>query len=55
MVFYINIVRDSQGFWKQKIKPITQLDPLDWNLPYFRFLNKDRAELPEQYWAIKSW
>jgi len=26
---------------------ITQLDPLDYNLPSFRFLNKDRAELPD--------
>lgn len=26
---------------------ITQLDPLDYNLPSFRFLNKERAELPD--------
>ena len=26
---------------------ITQLDPIEWDLPFFRFLNKERAELPE--------
>lgn len=26
---------------------ITQLDPLEYNLPSFRFLNKERAELPD--------
>ena len=26
---------------------ITQLDPIRWNLPYWRFLNKERAELPD--------
>ena len=26
---------------------VTQLDPIEWNLPYFRFLNKERIELPD--------
>lgn len=26
---------------------ITQLDPLKWSLPYWRFLNKERVELPD--------
>lgn len=26
---------------------ITQLDPIEWELPYFRFLNKERVELPK--------
>lgn len=26
---------------------ITQLDPVVWNLPYWRFLNEDRVELPD--------
>lgn len=26
---------------------VTQLDPVQWNLPYFRFLNKERLELPD--------
>lgn len=30
--------------WEQSI---TQLDPIKWNLPYYRFLNEDRIELPD--------
>lgn len=31
---------------------ITQLDPLQWALPEWRFLNKERVELPKlEYWA----
>ena len=26
---------------------ITQLDPIEWELPYWRFLNKERVELPD--------
>lgn len=26
---------------------VTQLDPIEWNLPFWRYLNKDRAELPD--------
>ena len=26
---------------------ITQLDPIVWNLPYWRFLNEERVELPK--------
>lgn len=26
---------------------ITQLDPIKWNLPFFRYLNEDRIELPD--------
>ena len=26
---------------------VTQLDPIKWELPYWRFLNKDRVELPD--------
>lgn len=26
---------------------VTQLDPIKWDLPYFRFLNKERIELPD--------
>lgn len=42
--------RGSAGsFLSNYLLGITQLDPVKWNLPYFRFLNKDRAELPNQY------
>ena len=48
--------RGSAGsFLSNYLIGITQLDPIEWNLPYFRFLNKERAELPKLYWAIKSW
>ena len=26
---------------------VTQLDPIKWNLPFFRYLNEDRIELPD--------
>ena len=26
---------------------VTQLDPIQWELPWFRYMNKDRAELPD--------
>lgn len=39
--------RGSAGsFLSNYLLGITQIDPIEWNLPYFRFLNKDRAELP---------
>lgn len=40
--------RGSAGsFLSNYLLGITQIDPIQWNLPYFRFLNKDRAELPD--------
>lgn len=36
----------SCGFLSNYLLGITQLDPIKWNLPWFRFLNKERAELP---------
>lgn len=40
--------RGSAGsFLSNYLLGITQLDPIEWELPYFRFLNKDRAELPD--------
>ena len=39
--------RGSSGsFLSNYLLNITQLDPIVWNFPYFRFLNKDRVELP---------
>lgn len=35
------------GFLSNYLLGITQLDPIKWNLPWFRFLNKERAELPD--------
>lgn len=40
--------RGSAGsFLSNYLLNITQLDPIEWNFPYFRFLNKERAELPD--------
>ena len=37
----------ASGFLSNYLLGITQLDPIEWELPYFRFLNKERAELPD--------
>ena len=34
------------GFLSNYLLGITQLDPVKWNLPWWRFLNKERAEMP---------
>ena len=36
----------ATGFLSNYLLGITQLDPIRWGLPYWRFLNKARAELP---------
>lgn len=36
----------ATGFLSNYLLGITQLDPIRWGLPYWRFLNKERAELP---------
>ena len=35
------------GFLSNYLLGITQLDPVKWDLPYWRFLNKERAEMPD--------
>ena len=37
----------ATGFLSNYLLGITQLDPIRWQLPYWRFLNKERAELPD--------
>lgn len=37
----------ATGFLSNYLLGITQLDPVQWDLPYWRFLNKERAELPD--------
>lgn len=37
----------STGFLSNYLLGITQLDPIQWNLYYWRFLNETRAELPD--------
>lgn len=36
----------ATGFLSNYLLGITQLDPIRWELPYWRFLNEERAELP---------
>ncbi len=35
------------GFLSNYLLGITQIDPVRWNLPWFRFLNKERVEMPK--------
>ena len=37
----------ATGFLSNYLLGITQLDPIRWGLPYWRFLNLERAELPD--------
>lgn len=37
----------ATGFLSNYLLGITQLDPIKWNLQWWRFLNKERAELPD--------
>lgn len=37
----------ATGFLSNFLLGITQLDPIRWGLPYWRFLNKERVELPD--------
>ena len=37
----------STGFLSNYLLGITQLDPIRWNIKHWRFLNKERAELPD--------
>lgn len=37
----------ATGFLSNYLLGITQLDPIRWGLQYWRFLNKERAELPD--------
>lgn len=37
----------ATGFLSNYLLGITQLDPIQWDLPYWRFLNHERAELPD--------
>lgn len=37
----------ATGFLSNYLLGITQMDPVEWNIPYWRFLNKERVELPD--------
>ena len=42
----------ATGFLSNYLLGITQIDPIVYDLADFRFLNKERAELPELNWAV---
>lgn len=47
-VSLVGVARGSAaGFYINYLIGITQADPLRYNLPYWRFLNKERVELPD--------
>ena len=45
----------ATGFLSNYLLGITQLDPIRWNLPYWRFLNKERAEYPDIDFDVASY
>src|SRR5699024_7032491 len=51
----VSLVGVSRGsascFYTNYLLDIVQINPIEYKLPYWRFLNKDRAELPKAYWA----
>ena len=44
----------STGFLSNYLLGITQLDPIRWDIKYWRFLNKERAELPSLLMILGS-
>ena len=42
----------SACFLSNFLLGITQVDSIEWNLKEWRFINKERIELPELYWAV---
>lgn len=44
----------ATGFLSNWLLGITQLDPIRWNLPWWRFLNRERAELPSLLMILGS-
>ena len=51
MMWEVSLVGVSRGsascFYTNYLLEIVQINPLKYDLPYWRFLNKDRAELPD--------
>ena len=44
----------ATGFLSNYLLGITQLDPIRWNLNYWRFLNEERVELPSLFMILGS-
>jgi len=50
----VGVARGSvTGYYVAYLISITQLNPITWNLPYWRHLVAERPEMPKQYWAYK--
>lgn len=49
----VGVARGSvTGFYICYLMDITQVNPIKWNLPWWRHLHASRPELPKQYWAF---
>lgn len=49
----VGVARGSvTGFYICYLTDITQLNPIEHNLPWWRHLHEDRPELPKVYWAL---
>ncbi|WWT40155.1 hypothetical protein [Staphylococcus phage PT1-1] len=55
MMWEVSLVGVSRGsascFYTNYLLEIVQINPVQYKLPYWRFLNKERPELPKIYWA----
>lgn len=55
MMWEVSLVGVSRGsascFYTNYLLDIVQINPITYNLPYWRFLSKERATLPKRYWA----
>lgn len=55
MIWEVSLVGTARGsascYYTNYVLGIVQFNPLDYDLPYYRFLSKERAGLPKVYWA----
>ncbi len=49
----VGVARGSvTGFFICYLTDITQMDPIEWNLPHWRHLTSERPEMPKLNWAL---
>ena len=49
----VGVSRGSVGGWYcAYLTGICQMNPIKYDLPYWRHISKERPELPKQYWAV---
>ena len=55
MMWEVSLVGPARGsaacYYTNYLLDIVQFNPLDYDLPYYRFLSKERQSLPKIYWA----